>query len=346
GTSFSTPIVAGIAALMRSVNANLTPAELSARLASSATPFPANTTGLPVCPSNDATTGECACPPSGQCGSGMANALAAVTAAERPIAAVAIGSGGALDASVSAPSCGRTIMGYAWAAGTGVTVSSTSGPTVTASGTGTLTLTVTDSSGATDVATITLVGGVATTTAPSSAGTATSACPSALAVNVAAPTVAVAFSPSSVGENAVSTLTITFSNSNPFALTQAAIDYTLPANLTIASSPQTTTSCTGGQISATYTSTNIAILGAVIPAKGGCNVVIPVESATAGTYTVSIAANALSTAPAGGNTAAASGNLTVNAPSHGGGAFSWPDLLIGAGLVVLIRPRRLRGRGR
>jgi subtilisin family serine protease len=48
GTSFATPIVSGIAALMRSVNANLTPAQLVARLQSSAAAFPANTGNLPV----------------------------------------------------------------------------------------------------------------------------------------------------------------------------------------------------------------------------------------------------------------------------------------------------------
>jgi serine protease len=40
GTSFSAPIVSGIAALMRAVNANLTPAQLIARIESSASPFP------------------------------------------------------------------------------------------------------------------------------------------------------------------------------------------------------------------------------------------------------------------------------------------------------------------
>jgi serine protease len=41
GTSFSAPIVSGIAALMRAVNGNLTPAQLIGRLESSATGFPA-----------------------------------------------------------------------------------------------------------------------------------------------------------------------------------------------------------------------------------------------------------------------------------------------------------------
>ena len=52
GTSFSAPIVSGIAGLMRSVNGNLTPEQLVARLESSASPFPVNTLALPVCPAS------------------------------------------------------------------------------------------------------------------------------------------------------------------------------------------------------------------------------------------------------------------------------------------------------
>ena len=55
GTSFSAPIVSGIAGLMRSVNYNLTPAQLAARLEKSATAFPAGAAGVPTCPTTDPT---------------------------------------------------------------------------------------------------------------------------------------------------------------------------------------------------------------------------------------------------------------------------------------------------
>jgi serine protease len=89
GTSFSAPIVSGIAALMREVNANLTPAQLIARIESSASPFP-QPAGLPQCPtlSSDGS-GQCACV-QGQCGAGMVNALSAVNAALDPIAAIVV----------------------------------------------------------------------------------------------------------------------------------------------------------------------------------------------------------------------------------------------------------------
>ena len=119
GTSFSAPIVSGIAALMRAVNANLTPAQLIARIESSASPFP-QPAGLPQCPtlSSDGS-GQCACVP-GQCGAGMINALSAVKAALDPIAAVVVpatvsaGSSAVFDAGGSAAACNLSIVSYAW----------------------------------------------------------------------------------------------------------------------------------------------------------------------------------------------------------------------------------------
>ncbi|HVC02944.1 MAG TPA: S8 family serine peptidase [Steroidobacteraceae bacterium] len=362
GTSFSAPIVAGIAALMRSANANLTPAEIAARLAASATPFPANSANLPICPASDPVTGECSCPPSGQCGAGMVDALAAVESALRPIAAVALpatvasGQNATFDASGSAAACDPTggapksIAAYAWTATGGVQIASGANaaqvsaiPGTTA---GTLSLTVTDSAGLSDTATIQVPanGAPSAPGVPMSAGSAATACPKPVAFTAAPPTVAATVSPASVAENVASTLTITFGNTNPYALTQAAFNYGLPSNLTIASSPQTTTSCTGGELAATYSTTNVAITGAVVPANGSCSVVIPVESASAGTYTIGIAANTLATGPAGANTAAATASLTVTAPSSGGGAIGWPELLVGAGLLAASRRRAARRR--
>jgi serine protease len=88
GTSFSAPLVAGVAALMLSVNPSLTPAQVKAALQSSARPFPANvvTNGVAVAacvaPSNDDQL-ECVCTTS-TCGAGMLDAAAAVLAA-RPV---------------------------------------------------------------------------------------------------------------------------------------------------------------------------------------------------------------------------------------------------------------------
>ena len=354
GTSFSAPIVSGVAALMRAVNANLSPAQLIARIESSAAPFP-QPAGLPVCPSADAGSGECACPNDAtQCGAGMVNALRAVNAALRPIAAVnlpattAIGVGAVLDASGSAASCGRTVTAYQWTATGGVTLqtatSTAAATTATPTGTpGTITLTVTDSAGAIDVATIavTAAGALAAgATTPVTAGTPAGACPVPLTVNPASPTVTADFSPAAVGENVVSMLTLTLANANGFALTQSSLTETLPAGLDMAKAATAAalapaTTCTGSAATLSASAASVTLSNAIIPARSSCTITVPVQSAANGSYLNTIAVNALSTGPAGQNAVAAGATLTVRPPStNGGGQLDWWDSLFIAGVLL------------
>jgi len=341
GTSFSAPIVSGIAALMRAVNANLTPAQLIARLESSATPFPPNSGNLPVCPNVDPTSGECSCVP-GQCGAGMVNARAAVTAALAPIAAISADTSNTFDAGASVAACDQTIASYAWRASGGVTIqgsAAASKVTVTTNGSaGTLTLAVADAAGHTDEsASVSFsAAGAATVNAPSSVGTAATACTPPMTVTPAAPTVAEAFSPASVTENSAATLTITLGNTNGFALTQSSFTQTLPANLSVETAPAPTTDCAGGAGTLTSSANSVSLAGANIPAAGSCNITLSVKSATPATYTSTVAANALTTAPAGNNSASTSASLTVTAPatSKGGGTVDWCDLTFAAGILI------------
>jgi serine protease len=191
GTSFSAPMVSGIAGLMVAVNGNLTPAQLIARLQEGVTtPFPVSTdSSVPLChvpaSSSDVQAAECNCTTS-TCGAGMANALGAVTAALRPIAAVAVpgsvsaGANVVLNGSGSAAACNQTISSWAWSLVSG---SNTSGTTPTISGAGSsaatvvapssgsfqIQLTVTDSAGKTDTAVVTISASAASTSAPSNA---------------------------------------------------------------------------------------------------------------------------------------------------------------------------------
>ena len=125
GTSFSAPIVSGIAGLMLSRNANLSTDQLLARLREGARPFPtavADDPTIQAChvPLNDQDIqlAQCLCTTS-TCGAGMANAANSLEAADRPIAAVrlpanvAAGQNVTLNASGSAAACGRTIASYA-----------------------------------------------------------------------------------------------------------------------------------------------------------------------------------------------------------------------------------------
>ena len=199
GTSFSAPIVAGIAGLMLAVNGNLNANQLIARLQLGVTtPFPAPA-GVPTChvptgPSDLQVT-ECACTTE-VCGAGMANAHGAVLQAQRPIAAVAlparVSAGGAvvLDGSGSAAACGAKVVAWEWtliAPASGPTISmpnSAKASIVAPSGSTVyqLMLTVTDDSGRTDSAPVIISATMASSAAPVSAGT--SACLMAVSYSV------------------------------------------------------------------------------------------------------------------------------------------------------------------
>jgi serine protease len=87
GTSFSTPLASGTAALMLSVNANLTPAQLIQHIRSSARSFPSTSDSNPQPPACVSPTitplqaAECICNTQ-VCGAGMLDAHAAVLAAQ------------------------------------------------------------------------------------------------------------------------------------------------------------------------------------------------------------------------------------------------------------------------
>jgi serine protease len=187
GTSFSAPMVSGIAALMASVNPALNSCQMTARLQEGAQPFPQTSAGetpqppqchVPSGPS-DVQNAECVCTLDGKtCGAGMANAPAAVAAALRPIAAVSIsiqGGTAVLAATGSAAALNHTLAAYQWRPISGVTVSPSGASTATASvalpacGLATVELTVTDDAGRTDTADVVLSPTGATSVAPTAA---------------------------------------------------------------------------------------------------------------------------------------------------------------------------------
>ena len=288
----------------------------------------------------------------------MINALSAVTAALRPIVAVAVPAGfttgsAMFDASGSEAACGATIASYAWTNPTG-TVQIASGAnaaqvniTTSGSGQGSLTLTVTDSAGKTDSTTLTFTSGGVVSSVPSTAKTAASACPSPMTVTPMAPVVTEAFAPATVAPNAASTLTITFTNNNGFDLTQSGLTQTLPANLTITSMPAPATTCTGAAGTLSNTTSSVTLVNAIIPAMGNCTITMSVMSTMIGTYANLVAANALSTGPAGSNTASATASLNVATPaassgggSGGGGDLDWLDIMFVTGVLLAGRGYR------
>lgn len=227
GTSFSAPIVAGIAALMASINGNLGPPQLIERLAEGAAkPFPVATdTAVPQCHvpqgRNDVQGSECNCT-TDTCGAGIASLPGSLTAALRPIAAVATrgtfapGSNVELSAAGSAASCGSTVVRHEWTgadanapgiAGTDPAVAVVVPPV---SGSYRLHLTVTDDAGRQDSTEVVVTPAAALTSAPEHAGS--SACPAS--VTAPPPPIEVTVTPatSSVTTSASQTFTATVSN--------------------------------------------------------------------------------------------------------------------------------------
>jgi serine protease len=229
GTSFSAPIVAGIAGLMTSVNANLKPAQVIARLKEGAKAFPVSSDAAVLAchvpaSASDLQTGECNCTTS-TCGAGMANAPGALKAALRPIAAVAVpatvsaGQNVTLGGTGSAAACGHSVVTYAWTnvgnATNPIQNANTSTATVVAPATGSFTvrLTVTDDAGKTDTADVVVSATSATTTAPANANS--EKCPAA------AKPVAVTVTPATatVQTGAMQTLTAAVTNTSNMAVT-------------------------------------------------------------------------------------------------------------------------------
>jgi serine protease len=196
GTSFSAPIVSGIAALMLSRNNNLSTAQMLARLREGARAFPDFVTGdpAPVChvplDALDFQLEQCLCT-TDTCGAGMVDASRSVAAAERPIAAVTLpasvspGQNVNLRAAGSAAACGHAVSGYAWTvvdpainppalSGAGTANASLTAPVA---GSVTLRLTVTDDQNRSDSADILIEPTRASSAAPASAGSAPCATP-------------------------------------------------------------------------------------------------------------------------------------------------------------------------
>ena len=191
GTSFSAPLAAATAGLMRALNPRLTPSQLIARLKSSAAAFPTASDSTPAPPAchapadkTDVQDAECVCT-TAVCGAGMLNAGAALLEAQRPAAVagisgtVGVGRSLTLDGSGSGAAQGRSITSYAWSVvGTtgGASTPAFANPNVATttvlsptSGSYTLRLTVTDSAGATDSVELGVIaatsGGTTTSTA-------------------------------------------------------------------------------------------------------------------------------------------------------------------------------------
>jgi serine protease len=170
GTSFSTPMVAGVVGLMLSVNPKLTPAQIRSALQGSARPFPVRdaASSLPACKAPTAVEqDECYCTTS-TCGAGMLDAGRAVAAVAPsgtlpPSAFIiassttpTVGDAVSLDGSRSNANGSLLLVSYQWQITSGASLASLTGAintnkatlATTTEGAVTVSLTVTDNSGA------------------------------------------------------------------------------------------------------------------------------------------------------------------------------------------------------
>ncbi len=150
-----------------------------------------------------------------------------------------------------------------------------------------------------------------------------------LTVTASAPTIAKAFSPSTINSGGISTLTVTISNANAAPITVTGVTDTFPVSpgsgLLRAASANTATTCSGGTV--TSTSGSVTLTGGTVPASGSCTFQIDVTAAVAGAYVNTIGAGALTT-NAGSNAAVATATLTVSPVANGSVTKSGPATIL------------------
>ncbi|HWZ62500.1 MAG TPA: S8 family serine peptidase [Steroidobacteraceae bacterium] len=329
GTSFSAPIVSGIAALMSSVNSKLNSCQMISRLKEGAQPFPQTsldaTTQPPMCHvptgSSDLQESECICTRDDQtCGAGMANAPASVSAALRPIAAVSLpasvtdGQSLTLDGSASGAANGHSVSSYQWSAVSGgvtLAIGSAATPKATvtapACGVATVALTVTDDAGRTDTADVVVTPSSVSSSAPAAAGQ--------HACSTVAPAILIAVCPATDSVRTGGTATFVASVANT---TNTAVSWQVNG-------------VTGGSATdGTISSMGVYTAPASVPATG----------------TVSVSA----TSQADG-TSAGSAQVAISSPASsggggGGGALDWLTLFAAGARVLQLRQRRTLRRQR
>jgi uncharacterized repeat protein (TIGR01451 family) len=133
-----------------------------------------------------------------------------------------------------------------------------------------------------------------------------------------APIVTKSFSPASVLVNSASSMTITLTNPNTAIINGTGFTDAYPAGLVNNAATPASNTC-GGTVTMANGGSSLALSGGNIPASGSCSIVVPVRSATAGSYENSTgnitSANALQGMPA-------TATLTVMAPPAATKEFS------------------------
>jgi type VI secretion system secreted protein VgrG len=127
------------------------------------------------------------------------------------------------------------------------------------------------------------------------------------------PTLAKAFNPNVINPNGISTLTITLFNQNSTVATlTTALTDTLPAGVTVAPVPNSSTTCGGGTtVTAPANGSTVTLpAGRSVPANGSCTITVNVTATQVGSYVNTLAVGSLQTTN-GNNPDPASATLLV-----------------------------------
>ncbi|NJD88158.1 MAG: DUF11 domain-containing protein, partial [Betaproteobacteria bacterium] len=136
-----------------------------------------------------------------------------------------------------------------------------------------------------------------------------------LTVNAAAPTIAKAFSPSTIAAGATSTVTVTLSNTLGVPLTGGAFSDTL-SGMAIASTGPAGGTCAGASSNGfTAGATALSFSGLTVPANGSCTVTVVVASNLPGTHNNTTSAFTSVEAPASAVSNTATLTVTATAPT-------------------------------
>lgn len=139
----------------------------------------------------------------------------------------------------------------------------------------------------------------------------TAASATLIVISPTAPTLSKSFSPSTIKNGGVSTLTIILNNPNAIVANINLLTDNFPNGMLIASTPNASTTC-GGTLTATKGATWETVGGGSIPANGSCTVTVNVTAENKGSNNNKLPVGALKT-NLGNNTTAASATLTVTA---------------------------------
>jgi uncharacterized repeat protein (TIGR01451 family) len=155
-------------------------------------------------------------------------------------------------------------------------------------------------------------------------------------------TLAKAFSPIQIQPGGTSTLTITVTNTAAGAapLSGMTLTDTMPANVSIAATPNASSNCTPGKavssaIVAT-TATSVSLAGGTLAANDSCTITVSVTSSTSGIWTNSIAAGAFGSTQGATNSGPAQAVLNVGNVSGIGISKTFAPAVIAPGATSVL----------